>query len=78
MVVGKAWGVSGGVPPGVTVALKNGLSIINGRHINSMGWLSGQGRNYLIAVLTNGNPTEDYGIQTISEISALASQALSH
>ena len=58
-------------PAGVTVALKNGFSIINGWQINSMGWVNGQGRNYLIAVLTDGNPTEDYGIQTINAMSAI-------
>jgi hypothetical protein len=42
----QAWGITGGVPAGVTVALKNGFSIINGWQINSMGWVNGQGRNY--------------------------------
>ncbi len=65
------WGVTGGVPAGVTVALKNGFSIIDGWQINSMGWVHGQGRNYLIAVLTDGNPTEGYGIQTINAMSSL-------
>jgi hypothetical protein len=67
----QAWGVSGGVPAGVTVALKNGFSIIDGWQINSMGWVHGQGRNYLMAVLTDGNSTEDYGIQTIDEMSSI-------
>ena len=72
----QAWGVTGGVPPGVTVALKNGFSVINGWQINSMGWVNGAGRNYLIAVLTDGNPTEQYGIQTIGAISAAVCQSL--
>jgi beta-lactamase class A len=67
----QAWGVSGGVPAGATVALKNGFSIIDGWQINSMGWVHGQGRNYLMAVLTDGNSTEDYGIQTIDEMSSI-------
>ncbi|HSS11318.1 MAG TPA: serine hydrolase, partial [Acidimicrobiales bacterium] len=74
----QTWGISGGVPPGVTIALKNGFSsFFNGWQINSMGWVSGQGRNYLIAVLTDGNPTEGYGIETINGISALVWNALS-
>ena len=33
----QAWGISGGVPPGVTIALKTGFSIVNGlAQINSM------------------------------------------
>jgi hypothetical protein len=67
----QAWGVTGGVPAGVTVALKNGFSIINGWQINSMGWVHGQGRNYLMAVLTDRNPTETYGIQTINAMSSI-------
>ena len=39
--------------------------------INSIGWVSGSGRDYLMAVLTTGNPTEQYGIDTINELSAI-------
>jgi hypothetical protein len=72
---GQAWGVSGGVPVGVTVALKNGWLPLNDDNtdwqINSEGWVSGDGRDYLVSVLTTGNPTEQYGIDTIDELSAL-------
>jgi hypothetical protein len=72
---GQAWGVTGGVPAGVTVALKNGWLPLNDDHsdwqINSEGWVSGDGRDYLISVLTTGNPTEQYGIDTIGELSTL-------
>jgi hypothetical protein len=71
----QAWGVSGGVPAGVTVALKNGWLPLNDAstdwQINSVGWVSGDGRDYLIAVLSTGNPTEQYGIDTISALSSL-------
>jgi hypothetical protein len=70
------WGATGGVPAGVTVALKNGFSIINGWQINTMGWVNGLGRNYLIAVLTDENPTEAYGIQTANAISSIVWNAL--
>jgi hypothetical protein len=70
------WGATGGVPTGVTVALKNGFSIIDGWQINTEGWVNGLGRDYLIAVLTDDNPSEDYGIQTVDGISALVWQAL--
>jgi beta-lactamase class A len=70
------WGVTGGVPAGVTVALKNGFSIIDGWQINSMGWVSGDGRDYLISVLTDGNPSEAYGIATANAISAIVWNSL--
>jgi Beta-lactamase enzyme family len=76
----QAWGVSGGVPAGVTVALKNGWLPLNDQNtdwqINSEGWVSGDGRDYLIAVLTTGDPDEQYGIDTISELSSLVWTAL--
>jgi hypothetical protein len=70
------WGATGGVAPGVTVALKNGFSVINGWQINTTGWVEGAGRDYLIAVLTDANPSEQYGIDTVNAVSALAWQAL--
>ena len=74
----QRWGVSGGVPAQVTVALKNGwlplLGTDSDYQINSVGWVSGGGRNYLMAVLTTGNPTEQYGIDTIDQLAAMAWQ----
>ena len=71
----QRWGVSGGVPLQATVALKNGWLPLNQAgtdwQINSVGWISGLGRNYLMAVLTTGNSTESYGIDTIDGLSAL-------
>jgi hypothetical protein len=46
-------------------------AVINGWQINTTGWVDGDGRNYLIAVLTDGNPTEAYGIDTVNAISAI-------
>jgi hypothetical protein len=74
----QRWGVSGGVPAQVTVALKNGWLPLSGAgsdwQINSVGWISGDGRNYLMAVLVTGNPTEQYGIDTIDQLSAMVWQ----
>ena len=71
----QAWGVSGGVPTGVTVALKNGWLPLNDTdtdwQINSDGWVSGDGRDYLISVLTTGNPNEQYGIDSVTQLSSL-------
>ena len=71
----QRWGVSGGVPAQATVALKNGWLPLNSAdndwQINSVGWISGSGRDYLIAVLTTGNPTEQYGINTIDQLAGM-------
>jgi hypothetical protein len=71
----QRWGVSGGVPAQATVALKNGWLPLNAAgtdwQINSIGWVSGLGRDYLIAVLSTGNPSEQYGIGTIDELSTI-------
>ncbi len=77
----QRWGVSGGVPAHATVALKNGWLPLNPAgtdwQINSVGWISGSGRDYLMAVLTTGNPTEQYGIGTIDGVSAMVWAAMS-
>ncbi|HWE57679.1 MAG TPA: serine hydrolase [Acidimicrobiales bacterium] len=65
------WGATGGVPSGVTVALKNGFAVINGWQINTEGWVDGDGRDYLISVLTDGNATEAYGINTVNAVSSI-------
>ncbi|MGH3246323.1 MAG: serine hydrolase [Trebonia sp.] len=71
---GQRWGISGGVPAGVTVALKNGWLPLDQAstdwQVNSVGWVSGDGRDYLAAVFTSGNPAEQYGIDTINALSA--------
>lgn len=76
---GQNWGVSAGVPSNVTLALKNGWVPITSDsdwEINSIGWIDGDGRNYLIAVLTSGDPSEGYGITTIEDIAARVWSAL--
>jgi beta-lactamase class A len=76
------WGVSGGVPAGVTVQLKNGWladagnTSTDGWNINSIGHVHGDGVNYTIAVLTDNNNTEQDGINTIQALSADAWNAV--
>ena len=73
----QSWGVSGGVPPGTVVALKNGWLPLGPSNwqIDSIGWIAGHGRNYVLAVLTEDNPTEQYGIDTIETIASDIYQA---
>ncbi len=63
----ERWGVSAGAPRGVTVHIKNGWlpESPGGWHINSIGAFTGHGRDYMMAVLTDNNPSEQYGIDTI-------------
>lgn len=75
----QRWGVSGGVPSGVQVALKNGWVPLTGYgdwEVNSIGRIRGDGRWYLIAVLTAHDPSEQYGIDTIERISSYVWKAL--
>jgi beta-lactamase class A len=71
----QRWGISGGVPLQATVALKNGWLPLDSAgadwQINSVGWISDRRTGYLMAVLTTGNPTEQYGIDTINELAAI-------
>ena len=73
VIPSQAWGISAGVAPGATVALKGGdMPVGGGNLINSIGWVRGHGRDYAIAVLTTGDPTAQDGIDTVSLVSAAA------
>jgi beta-lactamase class A len=77
------WGVSGGVAPGTTIALKNGwlpLDVASNSNwqVNSIGWIHGNGRDYVLAVLTNAQVSEQAGIDTISHISDAVYSTLGH
>jgi beta-lactamase class A len=70
----QRWGVSAGVPTGVTVALKDGwvpLTSYYDWQVNSVGWVDGDGCNYVLAILTDDNDSEQYGIDTIQQIAPL-------
>ena len=73
--------------PDVTVALKNGWKTLPSCtqpidqcpwQVNSTGWVDGNGRDYVIAVLTTRDPVGtggiygfDYGIETIQGVSRI-------
>jgi hypothetical protein len=73
----QAWGVSAGVMAGSTVALKNGWLPLNGGgwQVNSIGYIDGDGRDYVIAVLTDDGTKSD-GINFIQGLSGLIWQEL--
>jgi hypothetical protein len=76
----QRWGVCGGVPAGVTVALENGSLRLGAGNsdwqVNSVGWVSGGGRTYLMAVVSTGNPGEQYGIDTLNHLGAIVWRSL--
>ncbi|MDQ1484021.1 MAG: hypothetical protein QOF35_2097 [Actinomycetota bacterium] len=70
----QKWGVSDGVPDDATVALKNGwLPYGGGWVINSVGHVRGEKSDYVIAVLTSGNPSMRYGVSTVEHVSSMMS-----
>ena len=73
----QSWGVSAGVVAGSAVALKNGWLPLDsgGWQVNSVGYVDGAGRDYVIAVLTTDD-TEADGINFIQGLSGLIWQEL--
>jgi beta-lactamase class A len=77
VIPGQRWGTPAGAPRAVTVHVKNGwLPDDGGWHINSIGAFTGQDRNYLIAVLTDANKSEQYGIDTIQAVARVVHRDL--
>ncbi|MDB5160003.1 MAG: hypothetical protein JWO99_266 [Candidatus Saccharibacteria bacterium] len=83
----QAWGVSAGLPSDGNFELKNGWledSETNDAYadtddwtVNSIGHIWYGNADYTIAVLTNGQPTEQYGIDTIESLSTATWNILS-
>ncbi len=78
VIPGQRWGTPAGAPGAVTVHVKNGwLPDGTGWHVNSIGAFTGKGVNYAIAVLTDDNPSEQYGIGTVQDVARLVHRELS-
>jgi len=76
IVPADIFGVSSGVPSGLLRASKTGRIPSEGV-INGIGWVQGQGRDYLIAVLTQAVPNPDQtGLALIDEVSTSTWNAL--
>ncbi|GAA1007461.1 hypothetical protein GCM10009556_018720 [Acrocarpospora pleiomorpha] len=76
----QKWGISAGARPGDRVALKNGWTprafVDNTWAVTSYGRVFGPGRDYLISVQSDIQPTMETGIATIEQVSALVSRRL--
>jgi hypothetical protein len=69
VIPAQRWGTPAGAPADVTVHVKNGwLPDNTGWHVNSLGAFTGRDRDYVMAVLTDKDPSEDYGIDTIQAV----------
>lgn len=75
VVAGQRWGAPTGALAGETVAVKNGWlpRAARGWRVHTTGVGLGR-RSYLIAVLSDGNPSMSYGVTTVSR----ASRAINH
>ena len=70
-IASQRWGTPAGTPAGIIVHVKDGWVNRNdgvGWRINSLGTFNKPGKDYQIAVLTDGNPNEKYGHQTIEAV----------
>ena len=78
VIPSQRWGVPAGAPADVTVHVKNGWLPYPGKdwHINSIGSFSGHHRNYMIVVLTAGNPSMTYGVDTVQDIAEVINRDL--
>lgn len=71
----QRWGISGGAPSNAVVGNKNGWLPVsedhNGWSVNSIGWVRGDGKSYVIAVITQHDASKGDGINTIEHIALL-------
>jgi len=74
------WGVNSGVRDGVTVQMKNGWLALQQPNadwqINSVGHVHGDGRDYVLAIMSAGNPSCTYGVVTTNTVAAITYSSL--
>lgn len=80
VVPGQTWGISASADPADTVGLKNGW-VPRERNgglwtVNSVGYVAGTEREYLIAVLTDGNPGYVAGVTLVEELVSTVTGAM--
>jgi hypothetical protein len=74
----QRWGVTAGAPAGAMVAVKNGWrGETSGWHVNSIGYVSGEGYEHALVVLGDGHPTMEEGVEAVERVSRAVHGALS-
>jgi beta-lactamase class A len=78
VISSQRWGTPSGAPSGLNVYVKNGWlpRATLGWRINSIGAFTGHGRNYMIAMVTDNNPTMSYGVTTIQRVAQVVHRDL--
>lgn len=67
----QRWGATGGVPAGVVVQVKDGwLPHGEGWVMNTVGHVAGEGRDYVVAIMSAGNASEQAGIDRLERVAA--------
>ncbi|MFE6816881.1 serine hydrolase [Streptomyces sp. NPDC057677] len=71
VVTSQKWGTPAGAPSSVGVHVKNGWlqRATRGWRVHSIGAFQGGGHDYTITVLTDGNSSMTYGVNTIQAVS---------
>jgi hypothetical protein len=73
----QRWGVFAAESDDVHVAAKNGWGpLAGGYRLNSTGWVSGDGREYLLSILSKSPEGFRYGRRTISHVAEICHDAL--
>ncbi|MFD3568689.1 serine hydrolase [Streptomyces sp. NPDC058667] len=70
VITSQRWGTTSGAPSSVSVHVKNGWlqRATRGWRVHSIGTFKGGGHDYSISVLTDGNSTMSYGVNTIQAV----------
>jgi hypothetical protein len=81
VIPSQRWGVPAGAPSDVKVSVKNGWLPDPDTglwHVNSIGAFRGTHIGYQIVILTSGNPSWDYGIDTIEAAARVINSEIAH
>jgi beta-lactamase class A len=72
VIGGQQFGLGWGSPAHATVAMKDGWydEIPTGWQVNTTGFVQFQGRFYLVTIMTESDPDETYGIDTVTTLSS--------
>ncbi|MEU3690376.1 serine hydrolase [Streptomyces narbonensis] len=70
VITSQRWGTPAGAPSSVSKHVKNGWlqRSTRGWRVHSIGTFKGGGHDYTISVLTDGNSTMNYGVNTIQAV----------